>query len=176
MPTFNLGKSIDDIVEPELMPKAWYPFAIYKEPTQEPNKIMRAMAKDELEEGMDPEKAGYNVVVDVRCIEESEHKGRVFRFYVNLPKAGDAEKTSPIDGQTYLDQYVTRNAKLARDFGGAVEGDQFSLALGGSGMLFVTQQMDLAGVKMVNAVDFFGAGSRPLAGAEEISEDDVPFD
>lgn len=176
MPTFSLGKDVDDVIQPELMPKDWYPFSIYKEPTQEPNKVMRAVAKNELEEGMDPEKAGYNVIVDVRCIDDSEHKGRQFRFYVPLPKDGDKDRQNPFTGQSRLDEMVTKNAKLTRDFGGTVEGSEFSLSLGNSGMLFVTQKMNLAGTEMENQLDWFGAGSRPLGSADGTPEDDdIPF-
>jgi len=170
MPTFLLGKSVDDVIEPELMPKDWYPFAIYKEPTQEPNKVMA-----DKEQGPLADKAGYNVIVDIRCLDESEYKGRVFRVYLSLPGVGDDERRNPVTGQTTIDGKVQRNAKFAQDFGGTVEGDRFSLALGGSGMLYVTQGMDLSGQNMINSIDIF-AGSRPLAGSEpEMVGNEIPF-
>lgn len=166
MPTFNLGKPIDDVIDPELMPKDWYPFTIYKEPTQEPNKVLKAG---------DPtaDKAGHNVVVDVRCIDESEHRGRIFRIWLGLPGVGDKERTNPTTGATTLDDKVKRNAKFALDFGGVVEGEVFSISLGGTGMLFVTQGMDLSGQNMVNSIDIF-AGSRAIETEEPTEE--APFE
>lgn len=157
MATFDLGKDLDKIVEPELMDEAWYPFEIYKEPEQAKNKIMK-------NDGADAEGAGYNVVVSVRCIEESEHKGRVFTVYLPLPAKGDDQKRNPVSGMLVIDQKVKRNAEFALAFGGTVEGRSFSLAKGMIGQLPVIKQMDMSGVKFVNGIAPFNEPcAKPIA-------------
>lgn len=164
MATFSLGKDPDEIVEPELMEEAWYPFEIYKEPTMDKNKVMKT-------EGEDADKAGYNVIVDVRCIEDSEHRGRVFRVYLGLPAKGDDERRNPVDGRLVIDTKVERNATFALAFGGTVEGSSFTLSKGMCGMLKVVKAMDRSGVKFINQVSIFNdpePAARPLPDLNDV--------
>lgn len=167
MATFNMGKGLDDVVEPELMSEDWYLMEIYKEPALAKNKTL-------LNEGPDAEGAGFNIPVNLRCVEEGEHKGRIFTLFLSLPGVGDDDKRNPISGMTYTDQKTLRNAEFALAFGGTVEGDEFSLTMGLIGKVFIQQKMDMSGTKLINQINPFNT---PIAMPidDENVEDEIPF-
>lgn len=166
MPTFELPKNIDEIQEPELMPEDWYPFEISEDPTQEPNNAMK-------EGGPSAEKAGFNIVVKVRCIEPTpEYQGRPFTVWLPLPTEADASNYTPI-GQTMEDSKMGRIAEFVVGFGGATEGSSVALSKGLRGQLYVTQGLDQSGQNVRNQIDSF-AGARPFskeAEDETVGED-----
>ncbi len=167
--TFNLGKDAGDIQEAELMPTDWYNFEISGDPEQEPNKVLKAV--NEGDEVDTPEKAGYNIVVNLRSISDTpEFNGRPFRMWLPLPTEADKSNYTPI-GQTVEDSKVERIAQFASTFSGVdVEGDTISLGKGMKGSLYVNQQLDQSGQNLRNSIDPF-AGARPFDG---LVGDDIP--
>jgi len=156
MATFNLGKDVDDIQEPELMPEDWYPFEIAEEPEQAPNNAMK-------EGGPEAEKAGFNIVIQLRCDDDTpEYKGRPFWLYLPLPTEGDSSRYTPI-GMTMEDSKMQRIKEFAEAFSNSkIEGSEFSLSKGMKGMLYVTQGLDQSGQNLRNQIDAF-AGARPIS-------------
>ena len=155
MATFSMGKDVGDIQEPELLPEDWYSFEIVEEPKHAPNKAMK-------DGGASAEKAGYNIVVSLKCLDETpEFLGRPFTVWLSLPTEADKTRRTPM-GQTMEDSKIQRNSEFALAFGGEVEGENISLEKGLRGMLYVTQQMDQSRQNFMNSINIF-AGARPIS-------------
>ena len=165
MATFNLGKDVGGIEQPELMAEDWYPFVISAEPEKQPNNAKKA----------DPnsEKAGDNIVVKLSCLsEDPRFTSRALTAWLPLPAPGDDEKRTPL-GMTVEDSKIERIAAWAEAFSGAqVEGEDVSLNAGQKAMVYVTQGLDMAKANMVNSIGF----TNPKAlgeGTDDVGEIEV---
>lgn len=167
MATFNMGKDAGDIQEPELLPEDWYPFEITEEPAVAPNRAMK-------DGGADADKAGYNIVVHVACLDETpEFLGRPFTVWLLVPTEKDKVERNRM-GQTKEDAKIQRNTQFTEAFGGEVDGENISLEKGLRGMLYVIQQVGQDGQTLENSISFF-TEAKPYSGEARLPTDDVPF-
>ena len=150
MPTFTFPKPVEDIEEPVLLEEDWYLGEICGPPEQKKNKAMQ--------DDPSSEKAGFNLVVPVKLLEDLA-AGRRFTLYFPWPKEADA-RTYTTSGQTWLDKKMTDISQFAEAFGGSVEGTDVILQEGLRGYVYVNQGLDQSGQNIQNNVDIF-AGFKP---------------
>lgn len=155
MATFELGKDLSEITEPELLEDDWYQMRIVKEPKAEPNKAKRD--KKTVAEG-----AGDNIVLRLRVMDEDPEKnGRPFTKWISLPSPGDDERfveMGPQAGMTVQDAKLWRIRSWAAAFSGFksedFEGESVDFEVGDEAMVYVTTGVDFRDEeRMVNEID-----------------------
>ena len=161
-PTFNVGKSVDDVHDPELMPEDWYPMEIAVEPIQELNAKQKAG-------GPEADGAGENIVLRLRVVSDvPEYNGRQLTKWLSLPNPSDEGKFTQ-QGQSFEDWKISIIAAWALAFGRKAEGEDVDFDVGGQAMVLIIQGLAQDGTTIENKIDF---NSLPRA----ISGDDVsPF-
>ncbi len=174
-PTFNVGKSVDDVHDPELMPEDWYPMEIAVEPIQELNSKQKVG-------GPEADGAGENIVLRLRVVSDiPEYSGRQLTKWLSLPNPSDEGKFTQ-QGQSFEDWKISIIAAWALAFGGKAEGEDVDFDVGGQAMVLIIQGMAQDGTTIENKIDF---NSLPRAmpgedtpfGKEETlaDKDDIPF-
>ncbi len=174
-PTFNVGKSIDEVHDPELMPEDWYPMEIAVEPVQELNNKQKAG-------GPEADGAGENIVLRLKVVSDiPEYNGRQLTKWLSLPNPSDEGKFSN-QGQSQEDWKISVIASWATAFGEEAEGENVDFNVGGQAMVLIIQGLAQDGTTIENKIDF---NSLPRAIASEDSpfpeektstkEDKVPF-
>lgn len=152
MARFSMGKSVDDVQEPVLLPEDWYTMIITKEPEMAPNKKMR-------DGGADAEGAGHNIVLEMQVISDvSEFSGRQFRYWLSLPTSADSEKFTQ-DGRTIEDFKVAKIVEVVSAFGGMVDGADIELENGMQAQFYVLQEASERGPR--NSIDI-NTAPRPV--------------
>jgi len=172
MPTFDLGMEVDDLQEAQLLPVDWYTLKIVADkegnpPYREANKAMKEDPQDE--------KAGYNLVINLRVEEPDipEFDNRPFRIWLPLPSANDEGKYTPM-GQLMADSKAERIFDFAKAFSGKeADGSLVSLNVGMKAQLYITQEISAMGSmkgQLINSIDTF-AGAKPV----DEDKDNIPF-
>ncbi len=176
-PTFNVGKSIDDVHDPELMPEDWYPMEIVVEPIRELN------AKQKVG-GPEADGAGENIVLRLGVVSDiPEYNGRQLTKWLSLPNPSDEGKFTR-QGQSQEDWKISIIAAWATAFGGKVEGEDVDFEIGGRAMVLIIQGLAQDGTTIENKIDFnslpraiAGEEVSPFAGerTQTTDKDDLPF-
>lgn len=152
--TLDLGKSVDDIEEPVLMPEGWYAFEVIDDPQVLPNSAMK--------EDPQGDKAGYNWVVHLKSVhDEAVYDGRRYTLWLGVPKVEDNDKYTP-QGQKVYDAKMQRIVDFVAAFGGEIAGSKVSLRSGAIGQAYVLQRVNNVSGDLENAIDIFNNGFKPV--------------
>ncbi len=163
---FDIGVEVDGIQEAELLPVDWYTVEIVQDrdgkgPYKEANKAMK--------EDPGAEKAGYNLVINVRVYEPDipEFNNRAFRLWLSLPTPND-EETFTAGGQKTSHMKASSIFNISAGFQGIpreeMEGSTVSFPVGSRAKMYVTQEIAQFGRmkgQLVNTLDSF-AGAKPM--------------
>lgn len=155
MSSLDLGKSIDDIEAPVLLPEGWYEMEVASPaPSVMPN---AAKAQDPA----DP-KAGDNWVIRLKTVHpEAQYSGRRFTLWLGVPKEADREAYTQ-DGQKIYDAKMQRIVDFVLAFGGTAEGSQVTLNVGSQGRCYILQQINRLSGELENQIDIFNAGFKKV--------------
>lgn len=166
MGTFKVGKSVDDIEEPVLMPVDWYEFEISEEPVLKHNNALNNMIPEDasdqevLEAIEQNEKAGLNLVISLRSESpEALFDGRRLTAWLPYPSIPDEERYDG-RGQKVYDAKFTRITDFVTKFGGSMEENEngeteITLVKGMKGCCYVTQGKIPDREELGNSIDIF---------------------
>ena len=148
--SLDLGKSVDEIEAPVLLPEEWYLVEVGVKPEVKKNAAMERDANDP--------KAGYNWVMNLVTISEDEdYHGRWLTCWLGIPKEDD-EKVRDRRGQKVFDAKMQRIVDFVTAFGGTIDGGNASLQKGATGMVYVLQRLNSETGELENSVNIFGRG------------------
>lgn len=140
MTTFKFKKPIEDIEDPELLPKDWYKFRIATKPEVQQNS----------------KKTGENLFMRLRLLmpEEELFDGRELPLWLSMPTEED-EKKYDNKGAKISDAKMKRIVNFTECAGGVIDGEEFDLQQGMTVVCYVDQQLDQAGQEMENTINIF---------------------
>lgn len=154
MAELELGKSIDEIEAPMLLPEGWRGMELTDEPKVEPNAAFK--------EDPNGEKAGHNWMVHMTTVDDDPaFSGRRFTLWLGVPKPADAEKYTQ-NGQKVYDAKMQRIVDFVEAFGGKVSGSKAVLSKGARGQCYVLQQINKSTGEVENVIDIFNNGFKPF--------------
>lgn len=171
MATFNVGMKEEDITEGVLLPEDWYTVELTKDAYRVKNKKWRDggenLPADEVAG------AGYTLVLQLRVLSETaEENGRPLTKWLSLPNPSD-DGAFMNDGQAKADWKADWVFKWFKAMGGAVEGEEVSVAPGAKCQIYVIQEIGLDGETLTNSISMNVAPKK--FGEAGSSDDDAPF-
>ena len=145
MATFDLPKSMDDVVEGKPLPNSTYSLRLKEPASLEPNKAMR--------EDPSSEKAGFNIVLKLETFGEPDPllNGREFIVWLSMPKPSDALRTTK-RGQTITDWKMQNIANAVRALGGTISGPSVEIPEGALCKALIVQTLDQERQQILNDI------------------------
>jgi len=153
----NIGKKVDDISDPVLLPEEWYRCTVC-----EPAPISRVNNAG----------TGSNWIINLITQNniDPEHNGYKLSAFLPMPTEEDEKQFR--DGQSEADAKASRLVEWTLGFGGSVtEADDgttdLEIELGSEAMVYVLNRIDKRSGKNSNSVGIFGEPPKPLLDEEE---------
>jgi hypothetical protein len=161
MSELDLGKNIDEIEEPQLMPEGWRTLQLMDDPVTEENKAM----KQQKSSGQTSEEAGFNWRLRLAVVDDApECNGRTFFLRFPIPKEAD-KSTYTGKGQKVYDAKMSRIVAFVQAFDGYSQGTKVELHKGAKGMAYVIQSINQLTGQLENQIDLFNQGFKKVDGA-----------
>lgn len=162
--TFDMGGSVDDIMEPELVPVGWVTMEIADDPVLTPNSVKRDAGCEKAADACDVDGAGNNIRLDLtlQMPEIPEFHLRRYTVWLGQPAVGDDTKINPYSHMRKDHEKIDRIADWSSKFSGkTVTGRNAIFGKGMQAKLYMTQRKKRDGSGMENQIDVF-AGVRAL--------------
>lgn len=162
--TFDMGGSVDEIMEPELVPAGWVTVEIADDPVLTPNSVKREAGCEKAADPCDVDGAGNNVRLELSLVmpEVPEFNLRSYTVWLGMPANGDDKKINRYSHMRKDHEKLNRLANWSSKFSGKqVTGRNAIFGKGMRAKIYMGQRKKRDGAGNENFVDIF-AGVRAL--------------
>jgi len=134
----NLGKTVDNVSKPKLLPEDWYLVEVIEAPEAKPNS----------------KGTGDNWVLSVKTVGNPEPEYNGFRLPVFLPLPSEEDENEYVQGQSLFDQKADRLITWVKAFDGIIDGENLDIEAGAQAYVYIVQQMYRE--ELTNSINIFG--------------------